>query len=210
VIGHALASWWDDWVNMAIISVVWLLCWITVVLGPPATLGMYHVANRLASGRSLELGGLWEGIKRYFQVSWLWMLLNIVVAVIQIVNFYFWTGQRKWWAILVAGVLLFLSLVWLATQFYALPFLIEQRRKNLGLALRNGLFTALAAPGFTVVVAGLSAVLAVVSFLFVLPLLIGVPMLIAAVGTWAVRDRLETYGVHERDAERIEGDSHEP
>lgn len=200
VIGQAFSAWWDDWVSMAIISVVWLFCWVTVVLGPPATLGMYHMSDRLSEGRSLGLGKLWDGMKRYFLVSWLWMLLNLLVVVIQGANFLFWTGQRTWWAILVTGCLLFLTVAWLATQFYALPYLIEQRRKNLGLALRNGFFTVFAAPGYTMAVAGLAIVLAVASVLVVLPLFLGVPMLIVVLGTWAVRDRLETYGVLERDS----------
>jgi uncharacterized membrane protein YesL len=181
----------------------------TVVLGPPATLGMYHVANRLANGRSLELGRFWEGIKRYFWVSWLWVLLNLLVAIIQGVSFAFWTGQRTFWAILLTGFLVFLTVAWLATQFYALPYLVEQRRKNLGLALRNGLFTAFSAPGYTLVVAGVAAILVVASILFVLPLFVGGPMLIAVLGTWAVRERLETYGVSARDEASVEDEAAE-
>jgi hypothetical protein len=209
VIGQALAAWWDDWVTMIVINLVCIVCWVTVVLGPPATLGAYHVTNHLAKGVGLGLGGLWDGIKRYFLVSWLWMLLNLIVAGILGVNFLFWAGQRAIWAILLMGLLLFLTVVWLATQFYALPYLVEQKRKNLGLALRNGVFTALAAPGYTLVVAGLATVLAVVSVVFVLPLLLAVPMLIAALGTWAVLERLETYGVREGDGTSEEDEATE-
>jgi uncharacterized membrane protein YesL len=202
VIGQALAAWWDDWVNMVVINLIWIVCWVTIVLGPPATLGVYHLTNHLARGIGLGPSGLWEGIKRYFLVSWLWMLLNLLAAVILGVNFLFWAGQDTVWEILLVGVLLFFSVAWLATQFYALPYLVEQKRKNLGLALRNGLFTALSAPGYTLVVAGLAAALAILSTLLVLPLLLGVPILVAALGTWAVRDRLETYGVRDRESVR--------
>jgi hypothetical protein len=93
-----------------------------------------------------------------------------------------------------------LAASWLTVQFYALPFLMEQEQKHLGLALRNGLFTAFSAPGYTLVVAGLAILIGVLSVGFVLPLMLGGPALIASLGARAVLDRIETYRVREKDA----------
>jgi uncharacterized membrane protein YesL len=209
VIGQALRDWWDDWVNMALISLAWLLCWATVVLGPPATFGLYYVTNRLAHGRSLGLRGFIEGGKQYFAKSWLWMLLNLVVAVVLVVNIWFYGQLDADWAAIVQIFPLFLGLAWLVVQFYALPYLMEQKEKSLKLALRNGLLTFLAAPGYTAVVAGVAALLAILSVWLVAPLFLGSPCLIAALGNRAVRERLETYGVQEREAARKESDERE-
>lgn len=198
VVGQALRDWWDDWVNMAVIGLIWLLCWVTIVLGPPATFGLYYVTNQLAHGRSLGLRGLLEGGRRYFLKSWLWMLLNLVAAVVLAANIWFYGQFDADWAGIVRMFALFLSLVWLVVQFYALPYLMEQKKESLRLALRNGLFTLLAAPVYTAVVAGLAALLAVLSVWLVAPLLLGTPCLIAALGNRAVRERLETYGVGEQ------------
>ena len=193
VVVQALSDWWDDWINMALISLIWLLCWVTIVLGPPATFGLYYVTNQLAHGRSLGLRGLVEGGKRYFAKSWLWMLLNLLVALVLAVNIWFYGQFDADWAGIVRAFPLFLGLAWLVVQFYALPYLMEQKDESLKLALRNGLFTLLAAPGYTAVVAGLAALAAVLSVLLVAPVFLGVPCLIAALGTRAVRERLETY-----------------
>jgi uncharacterized membrane protein YesL len=198
VVVQALSDWWDDWVNMALISLIWLLSWITIVLGPPATFGLYYVTNQLARGRSLGLGGFLEGGRRYLRKSWLWMLLNLVVAVVSVVNIWFYGQLDADWAAIVQVFPLFLGLIWLVVQFYAVPYLMEQKEESLKLALRNGLFTFLAAPGYTAVVAGLAALIVVLSVWLVAPIFLGGPCLIAALGNRAVRERLETYRARER------------
>ena len=193
VIAWALSDWWDDWINMTLIGLLWLLCWATIVLGPPATFGLYYVTNQLAHGRSLGLSGFVEGGKRYFAKSWLWMLLNLVVATAVVANIWFYGQFEADWAGIVRPFPLFLGLAWLVVQFYALPYLMEQEEESLKLALRNGLFTLLAAPGYTAVVAGLAALIAVLSVWLVAPAFLGIPCLIAGLGNHAVRERLETY-----------------
>ena len=91
-----------------------------------------------------------------------------------------------------------LLLVWLLVQFYALPYLMEQERRSLFLALRNGLFSLLAFPGYTLILGGLALVVGVLSLRFVVPAVLGAFGLVALLGTWAVRERLETYRIRER------------
>jgi len=201
VVAQALRDWWDDWVNMLAINLVWLMCWLTVVLGPPATFGIYYVTNQLAHGRSLGVRGMIEGGKRYFFQSWLWMLLNLAVGLLLIVNLLFYQQFASVWAQFLQAFQLFLGVAWLVVQFYALPCLMEQERKHLGMALRNGFFTAVAAPGYTAVVAGLAALIAALSVVVVAPFFLGGPCLIAALGNRAVRERLETYRVPERETD---------
>lgn len=95
VVAQAFSDWWDDWVNMVVINLVWALCWLTIVLGPPATFGLYHVTNGLVEGQAVELRGMLEGIRRYFLHSWTWMLLNLVAAVVVWLNigFYLQIGR---------------------------------------------------------------------------------------------------------------------
>ena len=206
VVIQALSDWWDDWVNMALISLVWLLSWVTIVLGPPATFGLYYVTNQLVRGRSLGLRGFLEGGRQYLLKSWQWMLLNLVVAVVSVVNIWFYGQLDADWAAMVQILPLFLGLTWLVIQFYALPYLMEQKEESLKLALRNGLFTFLAAPGYTAVVAGLAFLLMALSVGLVAPIFLGTPCLVATMGNRAVRERVETYREWERKAARSEGD----
>jgi uncharacterized membrane protein YesL len=209
VISLALSDWWDDWVSMAVMNLAWLLSWLTIALGPPATFGLYCATNQLAHGESTGLAGLLQGARRYALKSWLWALLNLAVGVVFWANLWFYAHLEGAWVPVLQGGLLFLGLVWLVVQFYALPYLMEQEEKRLGLALRNGLFTVLAAPGYTLVVAGLAALIVVLSIAFVIPLFLGGPCLIAALGNRAVQERLDTYRVHEREAAHEESDAEE-
>jgi hypothetical protein len=210
VIAQAISDWWDDWVNMVVMNLVWILCWITVALGPPATLGLYHVTNRLARGESLGPKGLLDGGRRYVLQSWLWMVLNLVVVAIVVVNFLFYAAFDAAWADWLKAFFVLLGLAWLVVQFYALPYLMEQERKHLGIALRNGLFTALAAPGYTLAVAGFAALIVALSVGLVFPLFLGGPCLVAALGNRAVRERLETYRIRQRDLASPEPEPGEP
>lgn len=76
---------------------------------------------------------------------------------------------------------------------------MEQERKSLPLALRNGLFTILAAPGYSLVVMGAALSVAAVALALVAPLVLGGPGLLALIAGHAVRDRIETYGLRERE-----------
>ena len=204
VTAQALTDWWDDWVNLVIVNLACLLCWLTVLLGPPATFGLYYVTNSLAHGESLGLRGLLTGGRRYFFKSWLWALLNLGVIIIVVVNVLFYAQFDGDWVVFVQGFYILAAVLWLIVQFYALPYLMEQEQKRLRSALRNGLFTALAAPGYTLVVAGLTVLIIALSVGFVFPLLFGAPCLIAVLGNRAVLERLEAFGVREQEAEQGE------
>src|SRR5439155_7737879 len=108
-----------------------------------------------------------------------------------------------WGPILQAAVGVLVGL-WLVTQFYALPYFMEQSEKRLLLAMRNGLFTALASPLYTLIVVGFAAIIAVISVALVALLFLGGPAYIAILGSRAVLERIETFGVRERDAGRGE------
>ena len=204
VITRAARDWWDDWVNMVLLGIVWLLCWITILLGPPATIGIYYVTSRMARGESLGLKGMLEGGRRYFLQSWLLMIINLIVLIILVANSVFYSAIEGTWAELLMALFIILIVFWLIIQFYAIPYLIEQDRKNVIIALRNGLYTILAAPGYTLVVASTAALVATLSILLVVPIVLGGPSLIAALAGYAVIDRIETYGVRESE----DGDQH--
>ena len=199
VVGWSLRDWWDDWVNMVVVNLLLSLAWLTIVLGPPATFGLYYITNHLARGQSLGPRGLFEGGRRYFLQSWLWFLLNLVVATVLGVNYFFYASLAPAWADYLKAAFVLLGLAWLVVQFYALPFFIAQHEKRVGLALRNGLFTALAAPGYSLVVVGAAGLVTGLSIGTVALLFLGGPCLVAALGGRAVLERLETYRIQERE-----------
>lgn len=198
VIGRAVRDWWRDWVNMAALNLALLLCWLTIILGPPATFVLYAALHEYVYGRSFELRETPALLRRYALKSWLWLLGNALVAGGVWLNLQVYTPNTPWTA-----ALRLLSLgagaLWLALQFYALPYVLEQDRPSLRRAYRNALLTVLASPLYTLVIVGFALCLVLVSVRVVALLFLGVPCLIAVLGVHAVAERLGRYRVRERD-----------
>lgn len=200
VIGLSLRAWWDDWVNMVALTLLWWLCWLTVVLGPPATFGLYHVANRLAYGQSVGPPGWWQGARRYFWQSWLWFVVNVLALLVLSVNYFFYAGLQAEWAGYLQAFFILLALVWLGLQFYALPLFMEQEEKSLWQSWRNGALTILASPGHALVILSAAFLIAAFSIRTLAPLFLGIPYLLALLGSRSVRERLETFGLRYSEA----------
>ena len=190
--GAAVKDWWRDWVNMAALNLAFVLCWVTVVLGPPATFALYDAVHTYVYGRSFELRETPATLRRYFFKSWLWMLANALVVGGIWLNLQFYAGSARWVAALRVLSLL-IGAVWLAVQFYALPYLLEQDRPSLRQAYRNALLTVLASPLYTLLMLGFVLLLVLISARFVVLLFLGVPPLIAVLGVHAVAERLKNY-----------------
>lgn len=200
VLVNALGTWWDDWVNQTVLNLVWAICQVTIVLGPPATFGMAYVANRLVHGEATGLSGWWQGLRRYLLVSWLWGLANLVVAVVLYANLVMYGSIDAFWGPLLQGVALAVSAFWAVVQLYAVPFLMEQTEPKLLRAWRNGLFTLLAAPGYSLVLIVAVILILALSAVTLAPLFLGGPCLILVIGNQAVVERLEHFGVRQREA----------
>jgi uncharacterized membrane protein YesL len=84
--------------------------------------------------------------------------------------------------------------VWLATQFYVWPFVIEQEKRCLRLALKNALFLTLASPVYTFVMLGMTALVLVIGLATVLPIAVFVTGFVSLLSSRAVVERLTTYG----------------
>ena len=194
VIGRAVRDWWRDWVTLAALNLAWLLCWLTVLLGPPATFALYEVAHQYVYGRSLELSATPALLRRYALKSWLWLLANLFVAGGVWLSLQAYAGGAVW-AVALRTLCALAGALWLAVQFYALPYLLEQERLSLRRAWRNAFFTVLASPLYTLVVVGFALLLALVGVRTVALLFLGLAPLIAVLGVHAVAERLEHYRI---------------
>src|SRR5512146_651393 len=92
---QALVTWWDDWINLAVIGLVWLGCTITVVLAPPALFALVAVSSELVHGASPNVRGFIDYLKRYFLPGWGWALVLIFIGSVLYANlvFYARVGQ---------------------------------------------------------------------------------------------------------------------
>jgi uncharacterized membrane protein YesL len=198
VIKWSIRTWWDDLTGLAMINLIWVVCWFTVLLGPPATLGLYYLSHELVRGQSLGLGGLIEGIRKFFWKSWAWGLVNLVVIIILWTNIVFYGNIETVWLRGLPLVMTLLGVVWLVIQFYALPFFMIQEEKSWKYAWRNAYVIAVLNPGYTLVIVLFAAIILVASFIFMLPLFLGIIPLLAILGCQATKDRVEEFKAREK------------
>ena len=200
VIGRSVVDWWDSWLDMVLVTGVWFLAQLTIILGPPATFGLYYVVYRMKKdGESLGVRGLIEGARKYFGKALLWGLLNLVVYATMAVNFNFYSSVSAWWGFYLLIIVIMIAVYWTCSQFYGLPYFMEQEDKRIRRALWNGFLTSLAAPLFTLVVMLVVLLDLAISIGFIIPFFLALPALIPFLGINSLYDRLESFGLRERE-----------
>lgn len=195
VIGHTLREWWYYWVPLTVLSLVWLVSWLTLVLGPPATLGLLAAVRAILQGETPSLSAWWQGVRRYAGRAWLWALLNLLLLWLLGTNLWFYAHWETPLAAAMRWLFGLVGVLWALIQFYALPFLLEQERPQLGIALRNGFYTLMAAPFYTLLIQGFAGLLILGSTLVMAPWFLGLPALLALLSHSAVVERLTVYGL---------------
>ncbi|MGQ0605169.1 MAG: hypothetical protein ACT4QE_26125 [Anaerolineales bacterium] len=194
LIAHTAQEWFSNAFLFAAINMLWVLSWFTVVLGPPATFGMYYVAHRLAREQTISLGDLWIGLRRYFVKSWIWMLFNLVVALTVWINISFYSQfGGVWWATLLQGVFVSFGAGWAMMQFFAVPYVLELKDESFRTGLRNSAYTFLASPAYALTLIVLAGLVLAGGVALVGPLLLGAASFIALLGAFAVRERVAHY-----------------
>lgn len=197
VIWTALVDWWDGWLDMVLVSAVWFVAQLTIVLGPPATFGVYYVVHNMINGEATGVKGLIQGARKYFGKALIWGVLNLLVIIMLWVNIQFYSSLQAIWGFYLLIIVLMIALLWFSTQFYALPYFMEQDIKKLRIALKNGILTTMAAPFFTFVLMLLAVIVVVLSIGFIIPLFLGLLAIIPFLGFRAMYNRLEKFGIRQ-------------
>jgi hypothetical protein len=199
VIGRSFVDWWDSWLDLFVVVVVWVFAQITIILGPPATFGMYYVAYHLINGESLGVRGMIEGGKKYFGLSWLWAAINAFVLVVLFTNVRFYGSVQSQWGAYAQLFTLLVLLLWVTVQFYTLPYLMEMEKKHILKALRNAFFTSMASPFYSFLLLVVAVIVTGVCVALIIPTFFGLPAVIPLLGIQAMYNRLEAYGIRERE-----------
>lgn len=199
VIARSFVDWWDNWIDMVLVTIVWFLAQFTIVLGPPATFGYYYYVSQMINGEALGVRGLIRGARLYFGKSWLWGALNLIGWIVLIVNFEFYGNVKAVWGIYLQVVMVVVIYLFAATNFYGLPYFMSLEQKSLKVAFKNGLLTTLAAPFFTIFVLLVCLVVGIASVGLILPFFMGLPGVIAVLGFHAMEDRLVKFGLRKRE-----------
>src|SRR5690625_1987421 len=190
VLTQAAVFWWRNWTVMFTLNLGFILCWLTVLLGPPATITAYRIAGDLAQGEEFDPRSVIKYVRRYFLISWGWALLQLAVAAAILVNLNFYASIGGSAGSLLQGVVLGIALLWVLLQFYTLPYLALLETPRLWRALRSALLTLLASPFYTLLLALAVGGIIIVLVRFPLLILFGALMLIIAYAVLATLERL--------------------
>jgi uncharacterized membrane protein YesL len=183
VFWDALKNFWEELFLLVLMNIVTILLAIPVLTFPPALAGLWTAANRVANGKSIHWSDYFEGFRHYFWKAWGLALLNILVALVVLVNVRFYAldvvpfdispSLSMWIRAFFVGA----AILWLIVQIYPMALLLEQYDKRLRVALRNAAVLFIAHPGFSIllallllIVAGLSTVIPVLWILVTLAL----------------------------------------
>jgi uncharacterized membrane protein YesL len=160
---------YDDLLRLIVFNILWFLLTLLVIVAPPAAAGLFYITNELVHRRSVEWTTFFEGFRKYFWLSYRWAIMNTLVLLTLGVNILFYRSFEAGWAVWVEGVMIGLAVLWLALQIYTFPILLEQTELSLRIALRNSIVIYLRAPGISLTLIILLAILFVVSTFLQVP-----------------------------------------
>jgi hypothetical protein len=195
VLKYAIVTWWDSAIPLALYSIIWMFLSITVIFAAPATFAMFYLVSEILDETMPDNRTILRSLFGFFLKSWGWFLGNLFVTGLVWINWSFYRSLLTPWADALAWFILSVAILWYGMQFYAIPFYMVQEKKSIFTAWRNALFTALASPGYTLVLWIVTAILAAAAGVLIVPIILGAPALIAMIGSVAVRERVATYKV---------------
>ncbi len=198
MLSSAIGDWWNAWVGLTALGLLWLICAATLLLAPPATFVLYKAADVTARGRSFTAKELLGWLKSYFWKSWQWAFLNLCAFFSLWLNLQYYGRLESAWAPSFLVLTGFVGAFWSMVQFYALPYLVAQDEPKLRHAFRNALLTLLASPVYSALLVGVASILLYASIRLPVLLFLGVPSFVAVLGVHAVKERLKTFGKAER------------
>lgn len=175
VLWEALKDLWDELFLLLLMNIVTVLLLFPVVTFPPALAGLWNAGNLAAKGKSISWRDYFEGFRRYFLKAWGLALLNVLVVAIAFTNVRFYTpgvapfeisDTLSTW---IGGFFTAVAFLWLVLQLYPMAALLEQEDQRLRVALRNSAVLFITNPGFTIVLALLLLLVAVISTLLTIP-----------------------------------------
>jgi hypothetical protein len=192
ILAFAIRRWWDEYISVILLSAAWLLAQVLVIPGPPATAALYAMTRETYDGRYWGAADAWAAWRAYFWPAWKWGALNLMVAGVGLYNvstFWYvpgvWQGLRVVWLVALA--------VWLALNVYYWPFWLAAADKSLRNTYANVARFWLLQPGTALLLWLITLLGLVVGLSTVVPVVLGLPCLLALIGETAVRRSLNEF-----------------
>jgi uncharacterized membrane protein YesL len=181
----------NDWLfRWMAVNLLWVLCSLTVILLPPATVALYEMAYQAYRGVPPEARRFPQRVKHWFIKSWQWggaNLLGFAAAFLLARAFFAYE-------ILLAAVAALVALAVIG-QFYFWPYVLIQPQPELIRALRNSIFTALGDLMYLTFYIAITVLIAVPAVITIAPLLFIAPAVIVMLSTYSLIGWLQQRGI---------------
>jgi hypothetical protein len=191
---QSLKDLWDEFVFLIMLNVVWGLS-ILLALAPLLLLGsanlglalglslllsipipivsgaLCFVTNQIAHEKAVGWDTFVTGLHLYWRKSLAVALINLVVLVLIAANLQFYAVYLKGsWTNFAVAAWILLGIYWYIAQIYWFPMILELESEKVLLALRNALSLVLVSPGFSLVLAAILFIIAVLCIGLTIPL----------------------------------------
>lgn len=129
--------------EMIVANLLWVVFTVLIVTAPPAFAGLFYATNQTARMKKSDWRTFFTGFKTYFWASWRWFLLNAGIIGILIVNIVWGSAMFNEYTLVMQAFYSSILILWLISQMYSFPMLIEQEEPKLFLAIRNSAILSL-------------------------------------------------------------------
>ena len=194
VMGRTLKAVYEELFLCVYLSVLWWLGTILVVTAAPATVGLHHVANRIANYKRVDSGFFWEAARSNIKRGWTLYLINLLVPIIIATSVFFYLSSTGWLRILGFVCIWLFIFVLMFSQYY-FPLFWQQDEPNIRLVVRNSVLLALQHPLYTFLMLLFQILMLGLSTAITLPLFLLAPAIIAIGANFALTGMLQELGL---------------
>ncbi len=149
---NGLYTAWDGFWMLWLANILWILLCLPILTAPAAFAGLYYTTHEMANGESVEWRTFFEGIKRYFWPGLRWFVANLLVAVVLVFYFLFFSSggnPSQNISQVLSGLPVGLLIVWGVINAFTFPLMLEQEKPSYLTALRNSVVFYMKWPGYT-------------------------------------------------------------
>ena len=175
-------------------SLLWWAGLFLVVTGAPATMGIEHVANRLANYKRADSGFFWESARLHLRQGFFLFWLSVIVPPALAFNVWFYANSEGWLRF-ISLVWLWVLLLWLLISQYLFPLFWQQDEPNIRLAFRNAALLTAKYPLYSLLLFLFQILLIFICVAVVLPLPLLLPAMIALAQNFGTLGLLQDMGL---------------
>ena len=187
---QASKRWWYEWTAVLPVVLVWCVCQLLILPGPPATAVLFSLMGQSHDNQWWHGRDIWNAAKQLFWPAWKWALVNGLVVGLALFNLLvYWDVPGTFWIALRIVWLLVLT-VWLGLNLVYWPFWLAQTDKSMRNTYLNCARFLLLNPLGGLGITAVTTLVLIASCLTILPFVLGSMAWVALVGITAVQSSL--------------------